>query len=77
MLNFRRLDLQHHLLKLTWGDQLATIDFDKSGGVHRVLDVGTGTGIWAIEWGNSPVSKRKVKTITNSYEKVTNIQTQW
>lgn len=51
ILIFGRSDLQHHLLKLTWADQLATIDVAKRDGVHRVLDVGTGTGIWAIEWG--------------------------
>ena len=44
-------DLQHHLLKLTWSDQLTTTSIAKGEGVHRVLDVGTGTGIWAIEYG--------------------------
>ena len=30
--------------------------FDKDKPVHRVLDVGTGTGIWAIDYGMYPFS---------------------
>lgn len=45
--------MQHHLLKLTWKDRLTTADVAKQDGVHRVLDVGTGTGIWAIEYGKA------------------------
>ncbi|RDW63627.1 hypothetical protein BP6252_11172 [Coleophoma cylindrospora] len=45
-----RLDLQHHLCGLTFeGLHLAplkTVD----GGLHNVLDIGTGTGIWAIDF---------------------------
>jgi tRNA1(Val) A37 N6-methylase TrmN6 len=44
------LDLQHHLLNLTLG-KLVTCPIDKRK-LHRVLDVGTGTGIWAMDFGD-------------------------
>ncbi|EXJ92136.1 hypothetical protein A1O3_00686 [Capronia epimyces CBS 606.96] len=43
-------DLQHHLLKMTFG--LSGCGIDKRDGMRRVLDIGTGTGIWAIEYGD-------------------------
>ena len=48
-----RLDLQHHLFSLTFDGalQLAPIA-NKKGGIHKVLDVGTGTGIWAIDFAD-------------------------
>ncbi|RDW92533.1 hypothetical protein BP5796_01927 [Coleophoma crateriformis] len=42
-----RLDFQHHLLGLTFDHQLTVCPI---GRVHRVLDIGTGTGIWAIDF---------------------------
>ncbi|KAF9879142.1 hypothetical protein CkaCkLH20_03375 [Colletotrichum karsti] len=50
-----RLDLQHNLFLLTYDNKLGTAPpNDKSSGVKvkRVLDVGTGTGIWAVEFGD-------------------------
>ncbi|KAK6206806.1 TAM domain methyltransferase [Colletotrichum tabaci] len=45
-----RLDLNHSLIARTIGKLfLAPIEQDKT---HRILDVGTGTGIWAIEVGD-------------------------
>ncbi|KAK6356503.1 hypothetical protein TWF718_000861 [Orbilia javanica] len=41
-----RLDLQHHLFRLMKGGDLHTIPNPK---FRKVLDVGTGTGIWAID----------------------------
>ncbi|KAF6803914.1 methyltransferase domain-containing protein [Colletotrichum sojae] len=47
-----RLDLQHNLFLLTFNDQLGTAPINTNGSsVGRVLDVGTGTGIWAIDFG--------------------------
>lgn len=46
-----RLDLQHHMFALTFGGKLSTI-IDKSQKLRRVLDVGTGTGIWAIDFAD-------------------------
>ncbi|GKT52087.1 secondary metabolism regulator LAE1 [Colletotrichum spaethianum] len=45
-----RLDFNHTLIARTTGQLfLAPIEKDKT---HRILDVGTGTGIWAIEIGD-------------------------
>ncbi|CAK7268478.1 hypothetical protein SEPCBS57363_003112 [Sporothrix epigloea] len=46
-----RLDLQHHVLMLTFEGRLCMCP--KSEGARRVLDLGTGTGIWAIEYGDA------------------------
>jgi SAM-dependent methyltransferase len=48
-----RLDLQHHLFKLTLDGKLCICPIDeRKGNIHRVLDVGTGTGIWALDFGD-------------------------
>jgi SAM-dependent methyltransferase len=47
-----RLDLQHHLFTLTLDGRLFTCPVEKEGQIHRVLDVGTGTGIWSIDFGD-------------------------
>ncbi|KAG0646045.1 putative methyltransferase tdiE [Hyphodiscus hymeniophilus] len=45
-----RLDLQHHMCGLSFGALfLAPLDTIE-GGLHDVLDIATGTGIWAIEF---------------------------
>jgi methylase of polypeptide subunit release factors len=43
------LDLEHNLFLLTLDNKLCLSP--KSEGAKRVLDVGTGTGIWAIDYG--------------------------
>ncbi|KAG8360291.1 hypothetical protein FVEN_g2194 [Fusarium venenatum] len=48
-----RLDLQHHLFLLTFGDKLGLAPPNKAdSNVKRVLDLGTGTGIWAINFAD-------------------------
>ncbi|KAI8256683.1 Secondary metabolism regulator LAE1 [Colletotrichum sp. SAR 10_98] len=50
-----RLEMQHNLFLVTYDNKLGTAPpNDKSLGVEvkRVLDVGTGTGVWAIEFGD-------------------------
>jgi trans-aconitate methyltransferase len=42
-----RLDLKHHVFKLVLGGKLFLAPIDPN--VQRILDIGTGTGIWAIE----------------------------
>ncbi|KAM6513498.1 hypothetical protein FALCPG4_015909 [Fusarium falciforme] len=46
-----RLDLQHHVMTLTIGGRHCLCP--KNDGAARVLDLGTGTGIWAIEYANA------------------------
>lgn len=46
-----RLDLQHHLFLLTQEGKLHLAPIEKDHPLHLVLDVGTGTGIWAIDFG--------------------------
>jgi ubiquinone/menaquinone biosynthesis C-methylase UbiE len=43
-----RLDLQHHVLCLTFNSKLYFAPIEKP---RNALDVGTGTGIWAIDLG--------------------------
>lgn len=45
-----RQDLQNHLCLLTMGNKLYLAPLPTS--VHRVLDVGTGTGIWAMDFAD-------------------------
>ncbi|TEA19368.1 Secondary metabolism regulator LAE1 [Colletotrichum sidae] len=47
-----RLDLQHHLFLITLDNKLGLAPpNDADSSVKRVLDVGTGTGIWATDFG--------------------------
>ena len=43
-----RLDLMHQMLRVTMRNQLFLAPLDKE--IANILDVGTGTGIWAIEY---------------------------
>ncbi|KAF1810538.1 methyltransferase [Eremomyces bilateralis CBS 781.70] len=45
-----RLDLGHHLFRLLLGGKLFQAPIDPEN--KRVLDIGTGTGIWAIDVGD-------------------------
>jgi hypothetical protein len=51
-----RLDLQHHIYLLTYNGKLNLCPFEKDMPIHRVLDIGTGTGIWAIDYGGLFIS---------------------
>ncbi|KAG6075126.1 hypothetical protein E4U16_003585 [Claviceps sp. LM84 group G4] len=44
-------ELNHHYLKILLDDQLFLAPLEKDK-IHRVLDVGTGSGIWAIEFAD-------------------------
>jgi hypothetical protein len=47
-----RLDLQHHLFLLTFDGKLCLAPIEEmKGGIHNVIDIATGTGIWAIDFG--------------------------
>ncbi|KAJ0367628.1 hypothetical protein COL26b_011231 [Colletotrichum chrysophilum] len=48
-----RMDLQHNLFIRTFDDRLGTAPSNNTGTkVGRVLDIGTGSGIWAIDFGD-------------------------
>ncbi|KAI8150971.1 putative methyltransferase tdiE [Colletotrichum sp. SAR 10_70] len=47
-----RLDLQHHLFLLTLDERLHLAPLDPAKPPQRVLDIGTGTGIWAADFGD-------------------------
>lgn len=43
--------MQHHIFVIAIGGLYQSPLKDLQGGVHRVLDIGTGTGIWALDLG--------------------------
>jgi SAM-dependent methyltransferase len=48
-----RLDLQHHLFLLTFDNKMYLCPAGRDGHKgHNVLDVGTGTGIWAMDFAD-------------------------
>ncbi|UQC80164.1 UMTA [Colletotrichum lupini] len=48
-----RLDMQHEIFYLTWDGKLGTTPPCEPGAkVGRVLDLGTGTGLWAIDFAD-------------------------
>ncbi|KAI1017179.1 hypothetical protein LB505_001973 [Fusarium chuoi] len=48
-----RLDLQHHLFTLTLGGKLFLSPIGDTKHLSRVLDAGTGTGVWAIDFADA------------------------
>lgn len=42
------MDLVHHIYKILLGGELHLAPLSKN--VQRVLDLGTGTGIWALDF---------------------------
>ncbi|KAL0941929.1 uncharacterized protein CTRU02_204692, partial [Colletotrichum truncatum] len=59
-----RLDLQHNLFLLTFDNRLGTAPPNTIGSrVKRVLDVGTGTGIWAIEFGDEHPEAERIEVL--------------
>ncbi|KAG4440548.1 hypothetical protein IFR05_003964 [Cadophora sp. M221] len=56
-------DLQHHLFLLTLSGELYNAPIkDIPGGLHNVLDIATGTGIWAIEFAHQFPSANVIGT---------------
>ena len=52
MLNM--IDVQHHLMLLLLDGKLNVAPIENMpGGLHEVLDIATGTGNWAIDFGGS------------------------
>lgn len=46
-------DLQHNLFSLTYDGKLHICPAGRDKPLHRVLDCGTGTGLWAMDFGAS------------------------
>ena len=55
-----RLDFQHAMFLLTLGEKLHLAPIPKD--VQNVLDIGTGTGIWAIDFADEYPSARVIGT---------------
>ena len=47
------VDLQHHLFTLTLGGKLFLSPIGDTKHLSRVLDAGTGTGVWAIDFADA------------------------
>lgn len=54
-----RLDMHHHISLLMLDDKLSIAPINKP---QRVLDVGTGTGIWAIDFADANESSFVIGT---------------
>ncbi|KAF5524263.1 Secondary metabolism regulator LAE1 [Colletotrichum aenigma] len=50
-LEMERLNVSHNMVVRAIGDRLYLAPLEKEK-IHKILDVGTGTGIWAIEMGD-------------------------
>merc|ERR1712225_152947 len=59
-----RLDLQHHLFNLTFDGKLALAPISNP---HMVLDIGTGTGLWAVDFGAVLFYSRNAIMISKSH----------
>ncbi|KAK8228817.1 S-adenosyl-L-methionine-dependent methyltransferase [Phyllosticta capitalensis] len=55
-----RLDLQHHVWRMTLDGALYAAPLAPD--IHRVLDIGTGSGIWAIEFAEEHPSSHVIGT---------------
>ncbi|KAH8684140.1 S-adenosyl-L-methionine-dependent methyltransferase [Ilyonectria robusta] len=50
--SYKESNLQHHLFALTFNGSLFHCPVGKDKPIGRVLDVGTGTGVWAIDFAD-------------------------
>jgi hypothetical protein len=53
-----RLDLHHEIQRLVWEDKLHQSPLSEP---HRILDIGTGTGIWAIGMLSSSFNRKPTR----------------
>ncbi|KAN0072081.1 S-adenosyl-L-methionine-dependent methyltransferase [Elaphomyces granulatus] len=63
-----RMDLLHHVFLLILGGELFVSPIERNG-LQRVLDLGTGTGIWAIDFAECvplPLTREKSIPISGS-----------
>jgi trans-aconitate methyltransferase len=64
-----RMDMQHHIYLLILGGELFTAPIGPN--IHRILDIGAGTGIWAIDMADKFPSAQIIAT------ELSVIQPQW
>lgn len=62
----KRLDLQHHVFNLTLEGQLHLAPL---GTVHNVLDMGTGTGNWAIDFAKLHPEAQVIGSDSSGFER--------
>ncbi|KAH0538562.1 hypothetical protein FGG08_004850 [Glutinoglossum americanum] len=71
-----RLDIHHHLDMMALSGRLYLAPLGKD--IHRVLDLGTGTGIWAMEMGMSlPPYSCEIRVPPNVAFQVDDIEDDW
>ncbi|RKL04539.1 hypothetical protein BFJ70_g17187 [Fusarium oxysporum] len=72
------LDLQHHLFLRTFDNNLGLAPPNLPGSnVERVLDVGTGTGIWAIEFADDHPEAELTIVPANLEFQIDDIDEEW
>ncbi|KAK1852890.1 methyltransferase domain-containing protein [Colletotrichum chrysophilum] len=69
-----RLELSHRVWELTWQGDLCRCPKNKSA--KRVLDLGTGTGIWAIEFAQR-MTTLKLRVPANCSFEIDDIEKEW
>ncbi|GKT54373.1 TAM domain methyltransferase [Colletotrichum tofieldiae] len=67
-------NITHHLWILTWDDNIAISP--KKDGAKRVLDIGTGTGIWALDYGK-PVLGVDLSPIQPDFFELDDVEKEW
>ncbi|KAI3572312.1 S-adenosyl-L-methionine-dependent methyltransferase [Fusarium oxysporum f. sp. albedinis] len=73
-----RLDLQHHLFLRTFDNKLGLAPPNLPGSnVERVLDVGTGTGIWAIDFADDHPEAELTSVPANVEFQIDDIDEEW
>ncbi|KAK2923271.1 hypothetical protein FoTM2_016793 [Fusarium oxysporum f. sp. vasinfectum] len=73
-----RLDLQHHLFLLTFDNKLGLAPPNLAGSsVERVLDIGTGTGIWAIDFADDHPEAEPSFVPSNVKFQIDDIDEEW
>ncbi|KAK3366151.1 S-adenosyl-L-methionine-dependent methyltransferase [Lasiosphaeria ovina] len=77
-----RLDLQHHIWYLTLGGKLGVSPPNEpESSPGRVLDIGTGTGIWAIDFGdehpNADIIGVDLSPIQPSLFQIDDVEDEW
>lgn len=58
-------DLQHHMFVMSLHGALHLAPLNES--IHDALDIATGTGLWAIEFGKAPMFQALQSTLLTHY----------